>query len=260
MSGKIRVILAFVLLGIAAFAGWQIYLQQSEYQSGEKTYAELGQYVQHADVSAETSLTQPNLSESEPQSETNPTDNINWPEVDFVALQEVNPDIIAWIYIEGTNINYPVVQGEDNSYYLKHLVDGSPNGSGAIFMDYRNQPDFSDPHTIIYGHHMKNGSMFSGLDKYKKQDFYDEHPVALVLTPNKNYQLEFFAGYVADVEADAWQLGFNLESFEQWLSAAKLKSYFDSSIAPAVTDKIVTLSTCSYEFNNARFVLLGVLR
>lgn len=257
MSKKIRVILILVLLGIAVFASRQFYLQWSEYQSGEEAYSSLEQYVHHANTTMETNPTQTNPSESETQSETEPDDNINWPEVDFAALQAINPDIIAWIYIEGTNINYPVVQGEDNSYYLKHLVDGSPNGSGAIFMDYRNQPDFSDPHTIIYGHHMKNGSMFSGLDKYKKQDFYDEHPVALVLTPNKNYQLEFFAGYVADVEADAWQLGFTLDGFEQWLSDAKLKSCFNSSIAPAVTDKIVTLSTCSYEFNNARFVLVG---
>lgn len=260
MSKKIRVILTFVLLGIAAFAGWQIYLQQSEYQSGEKAYAELGQYVHHTDASVETSLTQLNPSESETRDDPKPADNINWPEVDFVALQAINPDIIAWIYIEGIDINYPVVQGEDNSYYLKHMADGSYNGSGAIFMDFRNESDFLDSHTIIYGHHMKNGTMFSGLDKYKKQEFYDKHPVALILTPDKKYQLEFFAGYVADVEADAWQLDFTMESKEDWIAAARSKSCFESSIIPAVTDKIVTLSTCSYEFSNARFVLLGVLK
>lgn len=137
------------------------------------------------------------------QDETEPTDNINWPEVDFAALRAFNLYIIAWIYIKETSINYPVVQGVDNSYYLKHMADGSYNDSGAIFVDFRSESDFSDSLTIIYGHNMKNGTMFSGLAKYKKQKFYDEHPVALILPPEKNYQLEFFAGYVADMEADA---------------------------------------------------------
>ena len=92
-----------------------------------------------------------------------------------------NPDIVAWIYIEGTKINYPIVQGEDNSYYLKHLFSGEWNGSGCIFLDSRNDASFADRHSIIYGHHMKNGTMFTDLDKYKKQDFFDEHPVALLI-------------------------------------------------------------------------------
>ena len=260
MSKNIRIILILVLVGVAVFAGRQLYLQQTEYQSGENAYTELEQYVQLSDPDSEDDHVEQVSSESGSQAETEPADMTNWPEVDFETLQAINPDIIAWIYIEGTAINYPVVQGEDNSYYLKHLADGSYNGSGAIFMDYRNDSDFSDTHTIIYGHHMKNGTMFSGLDGYKRQEFYDEHPVALIMTPERNYKVEFFAGYVANVEADAWQLNFTLESKEQWISAAKSKSCFESNIAPTVTDNIVTLSTCSYEFNNARFVLIGRLK
>lgn len=260
MKKHVCAILIFIFIGTSVFAGRQLYLQQTEYQSGENAYTELEQYVHLSDPDVEEDHVEQVSSESGGQAETEPTDMTNWPEVDFETLQAINPDIIAWIYIEGTAINYPVVQGDDNGYYLKHLADGSYNGSGAIFMDYRNDSDFSDSHTIIYGHHMKNGTMFSGLDGYKKQAFYDEHPVALIVTPERNYKVEFFAGYVADVEADAWQLNFTLESKEQWISAAKSKSCFESNIIPAVTDNIVTLSTCSYEFNNARFVLLGVLK
>ena len=88
--------------------------------------------------------------------------------------------------IEGTKINYPIVQGEENSYYLKHLFSGEWNGSGCIFLDFRNDASFADRHSIIYGHHMKNGTMFTDLDKYKKQEFFDEHPIALLITPDKN--------------------------------------------------------------------------
>lgn len=255
-----RVILVLIFAGVAAFAGWKLYQQQTEYQSGVDTYAELEQYVHISDIDAEDELEVQEPTESGETDGTEAGDDTAWPTVDFAVLQAINPDVVAWIYIEGTSINYPIVQGEDNSYYLSHLVDGGYNGSGAIFMDYRNDCDFSDSHTIIYGHHMKNGTMFSGLDGYKKQEFYEEHPTALVLTPEGNFKLEFFAGYVADVEADAWQLNFTLESLEQWISVVKKKSCFNSNITPAATDKIVTLSTCSYEFYNARFVLLGVLR
>ena len=120
--------------------------------------------------------------------------------------------------------------------------------------------DLSDRNSILYGHHMKNGSMFHGLMEYKSQKYYDEHPTALFLTPEANYEVKIFAGYVAIVDADAWTVGFSSDlEFEEWLRRAKERSCFTSEITPAVTDLILTLSTCSYEFNNARFVLIGVL-
>lgn len=132
-----------------------------------------------------------------------------WPEVDFEALREINPDLVGWIYIEGTEINYPVVQGADNQYYLKHLFTGEWNSSGCIFLGARNCTDLSDRNSILYGHHMKDGSMFHGLMEYKSQEYYDEHPTVLFLTPDANYEVKIFAGYVASVDADAWKLGKN---------------------------------------------------
>ena len=108
---------------------------------------------------------------------------------------------------------------------------------------------------------MKNGTMFSGLTEYKKQEFYDAHSVALLLTPDKNYEIEIFAGYVASVQDEAWEVTFPSDpDFTGWLDKAKERSCFTSGITPAVTDRMLTLSTCSYEFNNARFVLLGILK
>ena len=107
---------------------------------------------------------------------------------------------------------------------------------------------------------MKNGTMFTDLDKYKKQGFFDEHPVALLITPDKNYKVVFFAGYVAAPQDDAWEIGFTEAEFEVWLQNAADRSCFTSEIAPIASDRILTLSTCSYEFDDARFVLVGALR
>ena len=88
------------------------------------------------------------------------------PEINFKSLQEVNSDVIGWIYSPDTTINYPVVQGDDNVYYLKHLADGTENRNGCPFLDVQNRPDFTDDNSIIYGHHMQNGTMFAGVSWY----------------------------------------------------------------------------------------------
>lgn len=249
MKKKIFVpILTLTLTGILVFSGYQIYKIISEYESGERTYDDLEIYVSTPSITS----TPQNSSESEEKTEN------AWPEVDFEGLADINPDIVGWIYSEGTPINYPIVQGTDNSYYLKHLYTGEYNGAGSIFLDSRNSSDFSDRHIVVYGHHIQNGSMFSSLTGYKKQDYYEAHPILYLMTPENNYEIEVFAGYVASVKDDAWQITFDSEeSFQAWIGRAIEKSTFSSNITPAVTDRIITLSTCSYEFDNARYVLVG---
>ena len=243
-------ILTLTFAGILVFSGYQIYKIISEYESGERTYDDLEIYVSTPSITS----TPQNSSESEKKTEN------AWPEVDFEGLAAINPDIVGWIYSEDTPINYPIVQGTDNSYYLKHLYTGEYNGAGSIFLDNRNSSDFSDRHTIVYGHHMQNGSMFSSLTGYKQQEYYEAHPILYLMTPEKNYEIKVFAGYVASVKDDAWQLNFDTEeSFQAWIGRAIEKSTFSRNITPAVTDRIITLSTCSYEFDNARYVLVGIL-
>ena len=176
--------LTAVLLAVMSFSAWKIWVIRSEYHTGEAAYEDISHMISLPQKTAEP---QPPVINKPAGAETLPDeDDTVWPEVDFAALREINPDIVAWIYIEGTKINYPIVQGEENSYYLKHLFSGEWNGSGCIFLDFRNDASFADRHSIIYGHHMKNGTMFTDLDKYKKQEFFDEHPVALLITPDKN--------------------------------------------------------------------------
>ena len=175
--------------------------------------------------------------------------------VDFEALKAVNEDIVAWIYIPGTKVNYPIVQASDNDYYLHRLLNGEYNVNGTIFMDYLNAPDFSDGNTLIYGHNMKSGYMFGGIVDYKKQSFYDEHPDVYLLTPDREYRLALFAGVVLEYDAEVYQT----QLTDEYLNTCRSHSTFASDVSVSAADKIVTLSTCSYEYENARYVVMGKL-
>lgn len=144
----------------------------------------------------------------------------DWPQVDFEALRNINPDVIGWIYIEGTDINYPIVQGKENNDYLRRMFDGTPNHAGSIFLDSRCSAALTDAHSIIYGHHMKNTTMFSELEQYKQQAFYDTHTWGWLITPEAHYKLQFFAGYVAETDADAWDLDLAGEKRQTWIEHA----------------------------------------
>lgn len=249
-------ILILIFLFTAAFAGIQVIREYCESKESADVYTDLEKFVDIPEVPVETEINQTDPSESGETQAPN-----NDPTIDFDALLSINPDCVGWIHIPDTGISYPVVQASDNSHYLKHLFNGEWNISGSIFLDCRVDASLSDRHSIIYGHHMKNGTMFSGLTKYKEQQYYEEHPTGLFITPECTYKIEFFAGYVAGVDEDAWKVGFQSdEDFEAWIEETKRKSWIESPLSPAVTDRVLTLSTCSYEFDNARFVLLGILK
>jgi len=249
LNNRIRRCLGAVFLAAFLFSAWQLYIIYSEYAAAEKQYSQLEQYVY-----TDTASPPPSSSQSVPEENTSP-----WPQVDFAALRQINPDIVGWLYIEGTQINYPVVQGENNDYYLNHQFDRSYNSAGCLFLDAANSPLLSDRNSIIYGHHMKNKSMFHSLTKYKQQAFFDAHPTAWLVTPAQSYQIQFFSGYVSDTAGAAWNIDSSEADYEAWLSAAKEKSCFVSPILPTAQNRVVTLSTCSYEFQNARFVVHGLL-
>ena len=177
MKKAIRIIL-FILLVIIIFISTFLFVKlQLSYLKGEKSYSKLSQYVKKP--SNKSPSKKPSGSHSKvPQGP--PREDIEWPMVDFEGLLKINDDLVGWIYIDGTNVDYPIVHGPDNNFYLYKMFDGNYNRSGSIFMDGANSADFSDKHTLIHGHHMKNDTMFSGLPKYKDQQFYAQHPVVLI--------------------------------------------------------------------------------
>ncbi|MCR4962290.1 MAG: class B sortase [Firmicutes bacterium] len=180
--------------------------------------------------------------------------------IDFAALQEINPEIVGWIKGAGANIDYPILRAEDNSYYLDHMYNRENNKSGAIFMDYRCSGDFSDKNTVIYGHHMKNGTMFGGLDRYRDQAFYEANPTLLLATPEQDYSIELICGTVENGDRQFFRLQFeNDEAFFTYLDDLKKRSTFTSDVKIQADDQIITLCTCSYERDNARYAVVGRL-
>lgn len=180
--------------------------------------------------------------------------------VDFGALEKINGDVVGWMIAEGTEIDYPVVQGTDNDFYLRHLFTRERNKLGSIFMDHRNQRDFSDQQTIIYGHNMKDGSMFSSLTKYKDQGYYDSAPTMQLYTPGDDFEIAWFAGVVVDGNEALKPFDFRDEhDLQRHIDALKRDSTFEAQTMVGVDDRIITLLTCSYEFTNARYALYGKL-
>lgn len=229
-----------------------LYKEYSEYKSGSDAYGSLSGYI----TTSKPEKPEDNIPAP---GETPPAEN-GWPTVDFDALRNINPDISAWLICEDTPIHYPIVQGQDNAYYLNHLFDGTENKAGCLFIDIGNTPNFTDKNTVIYGHNMKDGSMFHALTEYTDKAYYDAHPRMLLLTPEGNYILELFAGYVADADSGAWKPDFaNDAEFMDWIGSAREKSTFSSNVDVTTSDRVVTLSTCAYDFEDARCVVLGKL-
>lgn len=169
-------------------------------------------------------------------------------EVDWNALQEVNSEIVAWIYIPGTEISYPVVQGVNNAFYLDHDFEKNYLYSGAIFMDAYADSSFNDKNTVIYGHNVLYGGMFSELEKYKEAAFFSEHPYIYILTPDLNYRCEIVAMYSAIDTSYSYQTVFNSETeYLDYLAFIQSSSLHPSEFTVGVEDKLITLSTCSYE-------------
>ena len=185
----------------------------------------------------------------------------NWvPYVDFTALGDQFPGITAWIQLEGTVIDYPIMQWHDNDYFLSHLPDGTNHKSGSIFLDYRNSSDFSDKNTLIYGHASRTDDMFGMLKYYREQAFYEENPIVYIFTPHKDYALVLFAGYLLDSMRETPPLDFSGDdAFLAHIADIKSRSFFQGNVEVGADDKIVSLCTCAYDYDNARLVIVGKL-
>ena len=240
-------VLMVFLAGVFCFSGWMLISEMKSYNDDKQAYKELEQFVE---VPVVNETQQDEVSE-EPEP--------LYPVVDFESLKAINKDCIGWIYVPDTNINYPVVQTTNNEYYLKRLFDKKYGISGTVFLDSRNTDEMSDRHSILYGHHMKNGTMFANAEDYKDQSYADAHPLGYYITPDQVYEIEFFAGYLTDPYNDSWMLNFTDTEFEDWLKVSKMRSHFYSDVTPTIENRIMTLSTCSYDIADGRFVLLGIL-
>ncbi len=245
----LRILMALCGAGLLASA-FLLLSDSREYAKGEASYRQVRQLLR-----PQPSLPAPgDASIEEVQAELDDG-------VDLAALQTIHPDVVAWLTAPGTELDYPVVQGRDNTFYLKHLFTGERNKLGSIFLDFRSHGDFSGKNSVVYGHNMKDGSMFSSLTNYKDQGYYDRFPAMELDTPDGRFQIQLFAGLVVDGNYDSVRLEFQDDTdFLAYADSLKEASTFQSPIAVTAEDRMVTLCTCSYEFNNARYALFGILK
>ena len=171
------------------------------------------------------------------------------------GLREVNPHIIGWLSLEGTRLDNPVLQAEDNDFYLRHNHLDEESRGGSIFMDYRNDPE-PGRHTIFYGHVLRNGTMFGDLSKFADQSYAEAHPAFLYETPDKRYELQVFAAYETTTDFYYIEMDFTDESYAAFLQDIKGRSEIDMPVAIGVEDRIATFSTCTTSVDDEeRFVV-----
>ena len=244
-----------VFVFVFAFSAYKIGSTLIGYKKAESTYTNLSnQFV----TIASAKPTQTLAPEASPEA-TAPTEVFPF-KVDFEALKASSPDAVGWIYSADTPINYPIVHTTDNVFYIEHLHNGEFNANGAIFIDCNIAPDFSAKNTLIYGHNMNDGSMFANLRNYRDPAYYPEHPVMYICTPDKYYRVEIVAGLITEPDSYVYAHEFQeIEQFHAYIESVKADSTFQSNVEVGDDDKIVTLSTCTYEINDGRYGIIGKL-
>ena len=183
----------------------------------------------------------------------------------FEELLAVNPDVCAWVTLDNTNIDYPVLQGSTNLTYINQDVYGNFALAGSIFLDTRNERDFSDAYSLLYGHHMANSEMFGDLDLYEEQSFFDENTTGKLLLPDKSYNLEIFACLLCDAGEDAifdpeqWQT--DIDGLLSYVKANSLYVHEETikKLEQKGEPQVLAMGTCSSEFTDARTIILAAM-
>lgn len=260
-GGAVSALLTMGIIICIAVMGYSVYQLVSTglaYKEGEDEYAGLQKYTMKTVEDTGTDAEQEAISADPAEQEETVTPPL---QVDFASLQAINPDIVGWLYIEALDISYPVVQGSDNDYYLHRTFEGKNNFSGSIFVEYRNSGDFTDSNTIVYGHNMKNQSMFGKLKLLQEQGLYQNSSEFWILTPEHNYRYQIFSMHVTAQDSDVYTLFTNPgQEFVDYLNKMLNESETALPLEQDFTaeSRIVTLSTCTSSETD-RFVVQGLL-
>ena len=247
-SDVLLTIALIAAIAVFCYAAFNLYHIYTEYRKGTDEYNQI----------EEMAVTERDADSAEVAG---PSAQIKPPiEVDFDKLKSVNEDVVGWIYVDALpDISYPIVKGKDNQTYLHQTYEKNYNFAGTIFVDYENSGDFSDCNTLVYGHNMKNGSMFGHLKKFREDDkLYKQDKYFWILTPERNYRYEIIAAYTTGVNSDTYTLFKGPgEEFEKYLETIKGYSEIKTDDTDlTIKDRIVTLSTCTGN-ESTRFVVQG---
>lgn len=235
-NGALNVI-TVCLIGIILVSGYKIGKTMWEYHVAKSAYTNISEKTAKVDPKQFTGV------------------------VDWKALKKVNPDVQGWLYQKGTVINYPVVQGTDNDTYLHTRFDKQWSGGGTLFVDCRMEKDFKGFNSIIYGHHMKDGSMFRSIRGYTKEDgYYDKHKTLELATPHGNYHLVVFSAFITKAtDEDTYKMTYDEAEKQAYINRAWEQSELPitrDSVDVTKNDRLVTLSTCAYDYEEARYIVM----
>ena len=229
-----------VIIGVCVccilLSGAGIWYETLDYFKAKKMYGDLQKYIALVE-------------------ETSPAVEEQKYSIDWKSLQAVNPDVVAWIKIPSTVVDYPIVQAKDNQYYLKKGFDGKKNSCGTIFMNTDNRMDFSDDNTVLYGHNMKNGSMFAVINKYREEAFYKEHKEVWLFTPYWERKYQIISAHKAADGSETYATEFR-ERYAEHVEKEASMSIYDTGNGYNVDLPMVTLSTCTGHGALDRMVLI----
>lgn len=227
-----RKITIIVLIGLLLFFGFKIYTELSRYAGGRAIYSEVRK-------SARTSASG----------------------INFKKLHRQNPDFVGWLKIKDTPIDYPVVQGRDNDKYLHYAFNGQASAFGTLFVDAEVTEPFNGLVTIIYGHHMKDGSMFAALDKYRDKSYFDGHRRATVITDTGKCDVDIIAYLNVKANSKIYRCD-PIDEVEKmnYINLVKKKSTYYTGQEITIYDRLIVMSTCAYNFKDARSVIIGIMR
>lgn len=235
----VSTVILIIAIGVFCFSAFQLYKIFHSYKEGNDAYKKIQDIaVKAEELDGETTFS-----------------------VDFDKLKEINPDTVGWIRFEEPSIiSYPVVHSHDNQEYLTKLFGEGKNTYGTLFVDKDNAGDFSDRNTFIYGHRMKSGSMFGKLEKYMDEEFYKKHPYFYIYTPDgKESQYQIFAAGVVKDTSESYNKQYEDEqAFSDYISYVKSKSNYDTGVEVPEGAEIVSLSTCTVDSNEDRFLVHAV--
>ena len=218
---------------IIVISGWKIYSIMRDYNKNEEVYKGISEQAQ--------------------------TDGFTG-DIDFDELSRINPDVIGWLFYEDSPIDYPVVKGSDNDKYLTTMFDGTWGTFGTLFADAITEAPFRQFNTIVYGHHMRDGSMFGSLRKLKDPEYAKEHPRMELITPDGKYHLEIWAFLNQPSDSKIYTTNMSdPEECADYIDMVRELSEYTTEADVGPDDTLVVLSTCAYEYQNARYMVVGKL-
>lgn len=238
-------------LGVFLFSGWKLVTSLIEYRKGEANYESILQDV----------VISPGGADDKDNSQQNQSGDENLPVIDWAKLKNMNDDLVGWLYIPDTVIQYPIVAGDDNDYYLTHTFDKTENACGSIFMDKGNKKDYSSDNTILHGHNMKNGTMFGSLRDFEDKSYWQSHRYIWIIRENTALKYEIFSVGITEAASDVYILEFGSEErFQNYIvNRSKLGAIYETGVNVTTRDKLLTLSTCTSDTEVGRRVVQAKL-